>query len=626
MEFQFARGLLPLLLLLIPAACGGEGGEEAAGAEGSGGPRPAGAVSAGTDEAARAGIEILAAGGNAVDAAVAVSLALGVTEPAESGLGGAVTILISPADGPAAVIDGTPPGSASPSPAGEGEATGYDLVRVPTAVRVLETAWREYGSGVVAWEDLVAPAIRLAEEGVPLGRFRHRTLVREYERIRADSAAAALYLDERGTIPTEQSVLPNPALARTLRRLAQEGGGEFYRGRIAETLAEEVRAGGGELTRTDLSGLPAPPVETPLEGSYREWGVLTLPPPHRGEALLRGLRLLDRVPPDTLADRGLQRTQWIAEALRFAALPATSDTSGGEVPTDPGSYLSARPPVMAGTGTDPRDGRRTTHFSVADEAGMAVAVGQSLGGPFGAGILSPELGFFLNRFGRPAGGVGSAPGRGEAVSGVDALGAVLRHPDGDLLVLGSPGGWRGVTATLQVVSGVVDGDRALRDAVGRRRIHWTPGPGGVGTLFLEGTSWSAPVPELGLGPPGSRARGSTRAPSPIPDSVWGDTTREGGTRATRALDRRAAGAALRAEAHGFFGDSAGPVLRRRGFRLGELETGLTFEGRDPWFGRVHAVARIVGVWEAAADPRGDGEGRRLSAEDLAGAAPGGGSR
>ncbi len=131
-------------------------------------------------------------------------------------------------------------------------------------MRVLEVAWREYGSGLIAWEDLLAPAIRLAEEGYPLGRFRHRSLVQEYERIRADSAAAALFLDSGGTIPTEQTVLPNPALARTLRRLAQEGPAEFYRGRIAQTLAEEAGAGG--LSRRDLGELRSPPVLEPLEG------------------------------------------------------------------------------------------------------------------------------------------------------------------------------------------------------------------------------------------------------------------------------------------------------------------------------------------------------------------------
>lgn len=608
------RGLLTLVLLLLTLpACGSDGGADADEAD-EPAPRPA-AVSAATAEAADAGIAILAAGGNAVDAAVAVSFALGVTEPAESGLGGAVTMLISPPDRPAVVIDGTPTVPAAASD--DGDPTGYGLVAVPTAVRVLEVAWREYGSGLIAWEDLLAPAIRLAEEGYPLGRFRHRSLVQEYERIRADSAAAALFLGSGGTIPTEQTVVLNPALARTLRRLAQEGPAEFYRGRIAQTLAEE--AGDGGLSRRDLGELRSPPVVEPLEGRYRDWDVLTLPSPHRGEALLRGLRLLERAPPDRSGTPGVARTQWIAEALRFALPSARTDTtaSGAGVPGDPDAYLTSRPPILdpEAAGTAPEESRRTTHFSVADGGGMAVTVGQSLGGPFGAGILSPELGFFLNRFVAPSGADGARPAAGEPTDGVDALGAVLRHEGGDLMALGSPGGWQGLEAVVQVVSAVVDADLSLREAVAQRRVHWTAGTSGAGTLFLEGASWSAAVPELGLGPPGSR--GEARPPSPLPDSVRGDTTTRRAT-TTTSLDPGAAGAALRTEAHAFFGDSVAPVLRARGFRLGEFETGLTFEGRDPYFGRVQAVGRIVGAWEAAADPRSDGDGRVFSPDDLAG--------
>lgn len=610
-----AAALLPLTLL----GCGGDGDADAAEAEAD---RPAareGAVSAATPEAADAGVAILAAGGNAVDAAVAVSFALGVTEPAESGLGGAVTMLIAPPDGPAVVIDGTPTVPAARS--GDADPAGYGLVAVPTAVRVLELAWREYGSGLISWEDLLAPAIRLAEEGYPLGRFRHRTLVREYERIHADSAAAALFLRPGGTIPTERATLPNPTLARTLRRLAQEGPAEFYRGRIAQTLVEE--AGSGGLTSSDLTGLRAPPLVEPLEGRYRGWEVLTLPSPYRGEALLRGLGLLERAPPDLLPGTpGVERTQWIAEALRFALRPARSDTaaSGAGEPGDPEAYLTGRPPILAPDTAPPGQGRRTTHFSVADARGMAVTVGQSLGGPFGAGILSPGLGFFLNRFVAPSGGEGPLPAAGAPTEGVDVLGAVLRHEGGDLVALGSPGGWRGTEAVLQAVSAVVDGNLSLRDAVAMRRVHWVDGPDGAGTLFLEGASWSAAVPELGLGPP--RSGSAPRPPSPIPDSAWSDTVSGArgprGGAATRSLDPRAAGAALRTEAHAFFGDSVAPVLRARGFRLGELETGLTFEGRDPYFGQVQAVGRFVGAWEAAADPRSDGEGRVFSPDDLAG--------
>ena len=198
------RARIPFLwaaaLLLLPG-CGRDEPDESV-------PPPSGAVASATPEATAAGTRILALGGNAVDAAVAVSLALGVTEPSESGLGGSVVMLIVPAAGDAVVLHAFPESVA---------AAGGAFLR-PSALPVLVAAWRKYGSGNVSWEEVVDPARRLAERGYVLGRFRHRMLVSEYRRLQGDSAAAALVLHPDRSIPGEGTVIKLPALAATLEQ------------------------------------------------------------------------------------------------------------------------------------------------------------------------------------------------------------------------------------------------------------------------------------------------------------------------------------------------------------------------------------------------------------------------
>ena len=171
-----------------------------------------GAVSTDTPEATQAGLAVLARGGNAVDAAVAISFVLGVSQPSESGIGGSVLMLIVPHGRGGVVVAG----------GGAGDATAPDL---PDALRVLHHAWSRYGSGNVTWPELLAPAIAAASNGFALGHFSHRTIVREYDRIVTDRAAALQLLASDRSIPAEGSVVTNAAAPQSCSTHATRSAG-----------------------------------------------------------------------------------------------------------------------------------------------------------------------------------------------------------------------------------------------------------------------------------------------------------------------------------------------------------------------------------------------------------------
>jgi gamma-glutamyltranspeptidase/glutathione hydrolase len=210
-------------------------------------------VSAATPAAALAGQEVLDAGGNAIDAAVAVSFALAVTEPFGSGLGGQTVMLVHPAGGEPFIIGGA---SRAPEHLPE-NVTGDDLAgrrasTVPNTVSVLGLAWRSYGSGKVAWPQLLAPAIRCAEQGYSIGKYQERVLRRFAAELRSTPGLAALFLRPDGSIPQAGSRFRQPVLARTLRRLARHGAEDFYTGTLADEITEDMQEFGGWITRQDL--------------------------------------------------------------------------------------------------------------------------------------------------------------------------------------------------------------------------------------------------------------------------------------------------------------------------------------------------------------------------------------
>ncbi|MBW3533779.1 MAG: gamma-glutamyltransferase [Gemmatimonadetes bacterium] len=384
--------VLPFILAgVLTAGCGGDGDRDAQRP-----PPPGGAVSAATPEATDAGVRILALGGNAVDAAVAAALVLGAAEPSESGLGGHAVLLVGPREGEAAVIHAD---EAQALAAGGGE----PALEPPSALAVLGHAWERHGSGNLSWEELVEPAIRAAEEGWLLGRYRHRMIVREYPRLLGDSLTQVLTLNADRSIPTEGTRITNPALAATLRAVAEGGPATLTSGTLASALADALEARGYGGAAAWLARPPDVRSTAPISGQYRGRTVLTAPEPFGGPVVLRALAFLESAPGEALRDPGLPRTAWMAEALGWGRSRATdpdaflaglpplplpgADTLGRSAPAstpDRPPRPAAPPPAPDTSGR----GDQTTHVSVLDGAGTAVAVTLSLGRPYGAGFMA----------------------------------------------------------------------------------------------------------------------------------------------------------------------------------------------------------------------------------------------
>jgi gamma-glutamyltranspeptidase/glutathione hydrolase len=524
-------------LVLLVTACGATEGAAAA----------RGVVAAATPEAAAAGSEILRAGGNAIDAAVAVAFALGVTEPAGSGLGGQAILLVHPPGGKPFVLNGSTRAPRSTPP----EVGRRDLLRrrastVPSLVRVMDFAWRSHGSGKLGWPELLAPAARLADEGFALGPFRHAALARYAAVLREDATATSELLAEGGALPEVGSLTRRPLLARTLRRLARAGAADFYDGELARAIADDMAEHGGWISLEELASFPEPPVLPPLEGSYRGWTVYSLPPPAGGWVVIQTLHALEHAAPAALAMESPSRAVWLAEALRIAHRSRRDDPVRDLVDYEKGVARRIRKQTLRPVIEELRlPGRgETTHFCVVDADGMVVSATLSLNAYFGARVMHPRLGFLYNDYMRefqtqdPAHPFALRPG-GRPYS---SMSATILARDGEArLALGSPGSRRIISAVVQVVSGWTDAGLDVASAVAAPRLHVVPE---TNALFVERR----------------------------PDS--------------RALLRD---------------------LERRGFRVALPLGSLARGEHDPYFGGVHAVAFDEKAgWRGAADPRRDG--------------------
>jgi gamma-glutamyltranspeptidase/glutathione hydrolase len=505
----------------------------------------AGLVAAATPEAADAGVEILERGGNAVDAAVAVSLAIGVTEPAGSGIGGQATfIVLHPGEKPLVINGSSFAPSSIPADVAVADLFGHRATTVPSCLRVLELAWSRFGSQRLTWEALVKPAIRYATEGYHLGPFGHRALVRHAHAIRRSGIVTQFLLAADGSVPEPGSLVRQPILARTLRRIAERGAREFYTGALAREIVQDMAANGAWVTADDLAAVPEPPVVPPLSGTYRGWDVHTLPPPASGRVVLLALNLLECAPQGELATDGPRRLIWLAEMLRtahryrqrrpLADLSGYEQVIGRELTKEKAAKL-VRSSLRAPSG-------ETTHFSVVDGGGTAVGVTQSLNSYFGAKAAGRDLGFLYNDYmrefvlGSEAHPFALRPGAAP-ISFMSAT--ALAREGRPVLVLGSPGDDRIISAVVQVISHWVDVGHGVENAVAAPRMHTLRGE----TLLLE------------------------EAP-PDPDALVG--------------------------------------LERRGYTIYRPLTSLFGGELNPYFGGVHAVAHEADGWRGAADPRRDG--------------------
>ncbi len=368
--------------------------------------------------ATEAGREVLEAGGNAFDVAVAVSAALGVVEPYGSGLGGGGFWLLHEAEGDRDVmIDGRERAPLAATRTMYQDEDGELIERasidgplaagIPGLPAALVHIARNYGELPLAWS--LAPAIRLARDGYEIGEpYRAMARFRRDVLQRSPAAAATFLVD--GDVPPEGYRLRQPELAATLERLARRGRSGFYDGPVARKLVTGARAAGGIWSRRDLRQYRVRE-RAPITGEYRGMGVVSAAPPSSGGVVLvEALNIL--APYDLGTAQPGERVHLVIEAMRRAYHDRArylGDTDYVDVPierlTDPDYAAGRRASIRAdratpsaqlpGVGADP-GGRDTTHFSVIGPGGNRVAATLSINWPFGSGFMPPDTGVVLN--------------------------------------------------------------------------------------------------------------------------------------------------------------------------------------------------------------------------------------
>ena len=459
-------------------------------------------VVSGSPIASEVGRDIMAQGGNAVDAAVAVGFALTVVHPEAGNIGGGGFMVIRLASGQAYTLDyrETAPGKARRDmyvgPDGkptDRSWTGHLAVGVPGSVAGLAEAHRRFGK--LPWAAVIEPAIRLARDGFVVDEFRHGAIESDSARLARFKGSAAHFLPG-GAPPAVGTTWKQPDLARTLEMIRDRGAAGFYQGPVAREIVAEMKRGGGIVTQRDLARYRAI-WRKPLETTYRGYTIFSMPPSSSGGVtlalILNIMEGYDPLPPFGSAALMHRETEAMRRAFkeRNAALgdPAfvtnpvarmISKAHAAKLRADIDlEHASESAPV-----TSLKDGPSTTHYSVVDAEGNAVSTTTTLNNGFGSAVTVTGAGFLLNDEmddfttapGKPN-NYGLVQGAANAIApGKRMLSAmtpsIVLDPAGKLfMVLGTPGGPTIITQVYHVISNVVDHHMDLAHAVAMPRLH-----------------------------------------------------------------------------------------------------------------------------------------------------------
>ena len=467
-------------------------------------------------QASRIGVDILKKGGNAVDAAVAVGFALAVTLPRAGNIGGGGFMLVHLAkDKQTHAVDyrETAPASASrdmfldtQGNADTKKSRDSGLaVGVPGTVAGLELAFRTYGSGKVNWSDVLAPAIALAKQGIVVEEDLADSLPQAQKRLSQYPSSAKLFLKPDLTPLSQGERLIQSDLAHTLELIAAQGSAGFYRGEVAQKLTKAVSAAGGGMTADDLASYQ-PIIRKPVTGTYQGLQIASMPPPSSGGVhviqilnMLEALNLPQSAAPDADRLHLFTEAMKIAYADRseylgdpdFVKVPVAALTSKryAQARTKDIDPAKARPAREIKPGQlPPYESDQTTHYSIIDSEGNAVANTYTLNFSYGLGLVAEGTGVMLNnelddfaaKAGVPnafglVGGEANAPGpRKRPLSSMSPT--ILLDQGRVVLVTGSPGGSRIISTVLNVVTNIVDHKMGVMEAVSAPRLHhqWLP--------------------------------------------------------------------------------------------------------------------------------------------------------
>jgi gamma-glutamyltranspeptidase/glutathione hydrolase len=461
--------------------------------------------------ATRIGVDVLKDGGNAIDAAVAVGYALAVVYPAAGNLGGGGFMTIQLADGRKTFLDfreKAPLAATADMYLGPDgnvvkglSTTGHLAVGVPGTVSGLELAREKYGTMKRA--ALIAPAIAYAEQGFVLEQGDVDMLATATEDFRKDPASAPIFLNQGQPFAVGQRLLQND-LGRTLRRIAEQGADGFYKGPVGAAIVASSQAGKGLITQADLDQYLTRELK-PVECDYRGYHVVSAPPPSSGGVIIcEILNIVEGYPLQQLGWGSAQGAHYQIEAMRHAYVDRNSYLGDPDFVKNPlerlldkgyaGKIRAVIDPKKAGVskdirpGVEPHEGSNTTHYSIVDAQGTAVAVTYTLNDWFGAKVLAAGTGVMLNdemddftaKLGVPN-IYGLVQGQANAIQPgkrpLSSMSPTIVTKDGKpVMVLGTPGGSRIITATLLTMLNVIDYGMNIQEAVDAPRFHqqWLP--------------------------------------------------------------------------------------------------------------------------------------------------------
>jgi len=473
-----------------------------------------GMVSTAFPDATQAGVEMLKQGGNAVDAACAAALALGVCEPQSSGIGGQTMMLISLWEKVLA-IDGSSraPSLAHVSGIYKGDRSyGYRATTVPSTPATLWYVNKHYGR--LSWEKVLEPAIHLAEAGYIITPLQHSLQKQELENFdKVESGSGKRYFLKDGEPYKPGERFHQPDLAKMLRILASKGVEEFYQGTIAKQIDADMRENGGLLRYDDLALIPWPIVRKPLRRKFRGLIVYSMPPPGAGRSLLFTLMMINMIRPKHLNRDEFDRALFLVEIFRNSLLERS------DRPFDPNYYPQVAEQDMLKRSyvrkcihkitretqihmpiheTEDELAGETTHLSVIDNSGMAVSLTQSIERVYGSKAAAAGLGFLYNNYLLDYEyKIFSHPFylRPNAVPWATVAPTLIFRNKGIWMAVGSPGSERIFSSIAQFLIHVVDENQPIDEAMRAPRLHCSLGgrvsleaerfPDGLVTLFQE---------------------------------------------------------------------------------------------------------------------------------------------
>lgn len=460
--------------------------------------------------ASQVGIDVLKGGGNAVDAAVAVGYTLAVVYPTAGNLGGGGFMTIRLKDGTTTFLDfreRAPLASTKTmyldkdgKPVPGASTDGYLAVGTPGSVAGMEMAREKYGTR--KREELLAPAIKFASEGFTLEQGDIASFSEGNEMLAKDPAAAKIFLKD-GKPLALGTTLVQADLAKSLKAIAEKGTDAFYKGEIADLIVKASAANGGVLAKADFEQYKVRELE-PVKCSYRGYDIVSSPPPSSGGLIIcEILNVLEGYPISYLGYGSAETVRLMVEAMRHAFVDRNTALGDPDFVKNPVEKLTSKAyaaeirsridPYRAGVSEKLKpsgfgESTETTHYSIIDKDGNAVAVTYTLNGSFGTGKVAEGTGILLNNemddfTVKPgvANLYGLVQGEANAIeprkSPLSSMSPTIVSKDGKpFMVIGSPGGSRIITITLEAIMNVIDHGMDLQEAIDAPRIHhqWLP--------------------------------------------------------------------------------------------------------------------------------------------------------